>query len=121
MKIERLYIIKFWGYLQKLFNPEKESLWLVRKQTELSENADAKGAHGNNIAQATNGALIFRLYDAGEGMVILRDPLAPEYGLARQSFGSSLKADRQYTEQTAIKEHRKGKQRVRESARRSLE
>jgi hypothetical protein len=120
MKIERLYIIKFWGYLQKLFNPEKESLWLIRKQMELSEYADAKSAHGNNIAQATNVALIFHLYDAGEGIVILRDRLGPEYGLARQSFGSSLIADCQYTEQTAIKEQRKGKQSVTESERRSL-
>ncbi|MEJ5144268.1 SusC/RagA family TonB-linked outer membrane protein [Sphingobacterium sp. MYb388] len=80
-----------------------------------------KKALENNIAHATNADLVFRLYDAGEGMVILRDCLVPEYGLALQSIGTSLITDRQYTEQTVIKEHRKGKQGVTESARRSLQ
>lgn len=75
----------------------------------------------NNIAQATSVVLTACLYDGGEGLVILSDCLVPQYGLARQSMGSSWVADGHYTEQTAIREHRKGKQGARESAGRSLE
>ncbi|MCS3556942.1 MULTISPECIES: SusC/RagA family TonB-linked outer membrane protein [unclassified Sphingobacterium] len=121
MNINIQYIVKFWDYLRKLFKPEREGVLLSKKDTELPEWAFAKNVFKNNIAHATNCSLIARLYDAGEAMVILRDRLAPEYGLARQSMGRSLIADRQYTEQTVIKEHRKGKQGVTESARRSLQ
>ncbi|WP_037526603.1 hypothetical protein, partial [Sphingobacterium sp. IITKGP-BTPF85] len=121
MNINIQYIVKFWDYLRKLFKPEREGVLLSRKQTELPEYSVAKNVFENNIAQATNVSLTDRLSDAGEGMVILRDCLVPEYGLARQSMGRSLIGDCQYTEQTVIKEHRKGKQGVTESARRSLQ
>ncbi|NJI73199.1 SusC/RagA family TonB-linked outer membrane protein [Sphingobacterium kitahiroshimense] len=121
MNINIQYIVKFWDYLRKLFKPEREGVLLSKKQTELTEFSVAKKALENNIAHATSDGLIFRLYIAGESLVILRDCLVPEYRLARQSMGRSLIADCQYTEQTVIKEHRKGKQGVTESARRSLQ